>query len=82
MDTKQKYVRVKKYDSIIIFPQIIEHSTFSHLEPVSAGFCIIDSDKKQVDCFGASHSLMVKSDKDDSELATRQIFGMEAVYMM
>lgn len=39
MDTRQKYVRLKEYDSFIFFPMIIEHSTFKHLQPISAGFC-------------------------------------------
>lgn len=37
-DKKQKYVRFKEYNEIIIFPQILKHSTFKHLKPISVGF--------------------------------------------
>ena len=37
MDTKQKFVRLKRYNEVIIFPCVIEHSEFKNLEPVSAG---------------------------------------------
>ena len=50
MDRKQKYVRLGSYDEIIIFPEVIEHSKFSYMKPVSAGFCYVDKDK--VSCFG------------------------------
>ena len=73
MDTKQKYVRLKQYNQIIIFPQIIEHSKFKYLEPISAGFCHIRKDK--VVCFGESISLRLKGLEDDTFMATKQIFG-------
>ena len=76
MDTKQKYVRLKEYNQIIIFHAIIEHSTFRNMNPISAGFCYIDSNS--VKCFGKSISLGVKSMKDDTYLATKQIFGSDA----
>lgn len=75
-DTKLKYVRLSNYDSFIIFPMIIEHSTFSHLDPVSAGFCYIDEGK--VSCFGESYSLGIGSKSDDTALATKQVFGVDA----
>lgn len=76
-ETKQKYVRLKRYDEFIIFPQIIEHDTFKHLDVVSAGFCYINNDNVQ--CFGNSYSLKLKSLEDDSKLATKQLFGFEAM---
>jgi hypothetical protein len=76
MDTKQKYVRLKEYNQIIIFPQIIEHSEFKYLEPISAGFCHIHKDK--VVCFGESISLRLKGLEDDTFMATKQIFGWAA----
>lgn len=80
MDTKQKYVRLKEYDSIIIFPMIVEHSTFKHLSPVSAGFCYINGSDHKVVCFDESYSLKLKADeKEDSLSATKQIFGYEAM---
>jgi hypothetical protein len=80
MTTTQKYVRLKDYDSFIIFPQIIEHSTFAHLSPISAGFCFVNND--EVRCYGKSISLGIGSNKEDSKLATRQIFGLEAMLML
>ena len=77
MDTKQKYVRLKKYNSIIIFPQIIEHSEFRNLSPISAGFCYINDNK--ISCFGESISLNLKSMVDDTLEATKQIFGWESM---
>jgi len=77
MDTKQKYVRLKEYDEIIIFPQIIQHSEFSNMNPVSAGFCHVHKDK--VVCFGESISLGLKSKEDDTLMATKQIYGWDAL---
>ena len=77
-DTKQKYVRLKEYDEIIIFPQIIEHSQFKKWGVVSAGFCHVYKDK--IVCFGASFSLGLESnEKEDTELATKQVFGFDAM---
>jgi hypothetical protein len=75
-DTKLKYVRIGRYNEIIIFPIVIEHSDFKHLEPISAGFCYIDQDK--VSCFGESVSLKLESMEDDTFMATKQVFGFDA----
>lgn len=71
---KQKYVRLHAYNSIIIFPEIIQHSDFMGWNVKSAGFCYINTDEKTVKCFGESISLGLKSDEQDSQLATRQLF--------
>lgn len=76
MDTKQKYVRLKEYNQIIIFHSIIEHSSFKNMNPISAGFCYVNDDN--VACFGESVSLGIKSMEDDSYVATKQIFGWDA----
>lgn len=76
-NTRQKYVRLKEFDSFIFFPEVVEHSRFKNLEPVSAGFCYISG--KQVTCFGGSISLDVNSLLEDSKLATKQIFGFDAM---
>jgi len=82
MDTKQKYVRLKDGE-IIIFPISISHDTFKYLNPVSAGFCYVNSDKNRVDCFGDSFSLDLKSDvKGDTRQATKQIFGLDALMQL
>jgi hypothetical protein len=79
MDTKQKFVRLKEYNEVIIFPCVIEHSRFKHFNPISAGFCYVNADKERVDCFGESYSLDLKSDpKKDTIEATKQIFGIDA----
>ena len=77
MDTKQKYVRLKQYDTIIIFPEVLNHSDFKHMNPISAGFCYVGKDR--IDCFGESYSLRMKSDPEDTKLATKQIFGIDAM---
>tara|TARA_R110002153_G_scaffold47182_2_gene133471 strand:- start:6 stop:254 length:249 start_codon:yes stop_codon:yes gene_type:complete len=78
MDTKQKYVRLKEYDEIIIFPQIIQHSEFRNMHPISAGFCHIHKDK--IVCFGESISLRLEGKEDDSFMATKQVFGFDAAF--
>lgn len=78
MSEKMKYVKVGHYDSIVIFPTIIEHSDFKYLNPKSAGFCYISTD--EISCFGESISLGIKSDPiEDSKKATLQYFGVEAM---
>lgn len=76
MDRRQKYVRVEQYDGIIIFPMFIEHSEFKRLKPISAGFCYVGAD--EINCFGDSFSLGLKSMPDDSFHATKQILGVDA----
>ena len=75
---KMKYVKVGDYNSIIIFPMIIEHSDFKNFKPTTAGFCYISNDK--VDCFGESVSLRLKSNERlDTIDATKQYCGIEAM---
>lgn len=66
---------MKEYNEIIIFPQIIEHSIFRNMNPISAGFCYMRKDK--VVCFGESISLRLKGMEDDTFLATKQIYGFD-----
>jgi len=76
-EEKLKYVRLKEYDEIIIFPMVMEHSKFKNFNPISAGFCYIQ--KNKVSCFGESFSLNLKSKEDDTLKATRQVFGNDAM---
>ena len=76
-DTKLKYIRLKAYDEIIIFPMLLEHSTFKHLNILSAGFCYINQNK--VSCFGNSISLNIDGLEDDTQQATKQVFGIDAM---
>lgn len=71
----QKYVRLPG-NEIIIFPKSIQHFTFKHLDPITAGSCVIDGKKKKVYCFGSSITLHLQADeKEDTMLATLQVFG-------
>jgi len=75
---KMKYVKVGDYNSIIIFPTIIQHSDFRYLKPTSAGFCYISENK--VECFGESVSLGLKSNERlDTIDATKQYCGVDAM---
>jgi hypothetical protein len=70
-----KFIRLKN-NAVVIFSRDIQHSTFKSLNPVSAGFCMVDSEHKKVLCTGESVSLELKSDEqEDSEIATLQVFG-------
>ncbi len=42
----QKYVRLHG-NEIIIFSKSLEHFIFKHLNPVTAGLCIIDPKKRR-----------------------------------
>ncbi len=77
MDTKHKYIRLRQYNSFIIFPQTIKHSEFKHYDIVSAGFCHVDASQRKVVCFGESTSLKLVSAEADTELASKQIFGWD-----
>lgn len=77
MDNKHKYVRLEEYDVFIFFSMILNHTTFEHLNPISAGFCYLDNEDKKIRCFGESHSLGIGAKENDSELATKQIYGYE-----
>ena len=66
----QKYVRLPG-NEIIIFSKSLEHLAFKYLNPVTAGSCIIDAEKKKVFCFGLSITLHLQADeKEDTRLAT------------
>lgn len=79
MDQKHKYVRIEQYNQFIFFPMAIEHSVFAHLKPISAGFCYLNSDNEIVKCYGDSYSLRLKSHEDDTKLATKQVYGIDAM---
>lgn len=76
-DRKMKYVRLERYDQIIIFPDVLKHSVFKDFNLISAGFCYINQGK--VSCFGESLSLGLESMKDDTLKATKQVFGEDAM---
>lgn len=74
---KMKYIKYGEYNSIVIFPQIINHDEFKYLQPKSAGFCYVHQDKVQ--CFGRSVSLNLQSEEEDTILATKQYCGIDAM---
>jgi hypothetical protein len=70
-----KFIRLQN-NAVVIFSRDIQHSTFKSLNPVSAGFCMVDSEKRKVFCTGESVTLELKSDEEeDSAIATNQVFG-------
>jgi hypothetical protein len=78
MEQKLKYVNVGVYSSIIIFPEVIEHKQFKHLNPISAGFISIDHENKRARCYGDSFTLGIDSrGSADSYFAIQQLFGIE-----
>lgn len=79
MKIEQKYVRIKEYNGKIIIPCFVEHSCMENLNPVSAGFCLVDADNKKVFCYGSSELLNLKSDENDTKEATKQVFGYDAM---
>jgi hypothetical protein len=70
---KLKYIRTKD-NEIIVFRETLVHKDFSKFEPVSAGFCHMNSTDRKVVCYGESVSLRLKSLPEDSDLATHQFF--------
>ncbi len=86
LGSKAKYIRCKRFNEIIIFPEVLEHRAFKHFEPISAGFVNISirdfsSGKPEpflsVVCYGESDSLGLKSlGEEDAELVKRKILGM------
>lgn len=77
--SKVKYIKTKN-NQIIVFPEYHTHSEFRNFEPISAGFISIgfDNDRQMnCTCYGESVSLKLKSVKEDSILAKRQILGYD-----
>jgi len=67
---KGKYIKTADGE-IVLFPQIIQHKDFKHLNPISAGFFYINRDFEVI-CHGESVSLDLKSDEEDTKIAYRQ----------
>lgn len=81
MKMKTKYIKTKNKE-IIMFGEIIQHSSFKNREPLSAGFISfgLDSDGNPTcTCYGNSISLGLESDEEDTELARFQ-FGFLNYY--
>lgn len=50
----------------VLFPEALKHEDFKKFNPVSAGFCSIDFNKKEVRTYGKSISLGLESDPSDA----------------
>jgi len=78
---KQKYI-VTEDEIIVVFPEILLHSDFKHLKPISAGFIsfgINQHGNPTCSCYGESISLRLKSREKDTILAKWQL-GMQDEY--
>ena len=73
---KTKYIKTKDKE-IIVFGEIMLHSDFKHMDPISAGFISfgIDEDGNPTcRCYGESISLGLSSDEEeDTFLAQSQL---------
>jgi len=73
---KTKYV-VTKEGTIIVFPELLQHSEFRGFEPISAGFISFGVNKEgnpTCSCYGESISLGLKSNpEEDTIIAKRQL---------
>lgn len=76
---KTKYIKTKNRE-IIMFGEIIQHSSFSNRQPISAGFVSFGIDKQgnpTCKCYGKSISLGLESEEEDTRLARMQ-FGLNS----
>lgn len=78
---KQKYI-VTDGGHMVVFSELIQHSRFSGLDPISAGFISIYAKKDEnghaiptVSCYGESISLRLPSREEDTAIAEKQILG-------
>lgn len=79
MSQKQKYIKLPSGE-VIFFPPHIDHDTFKHLNPVTAGFCQIDQTAQKVHCYGNSYTLKLEANvMEDGRDATKQVFGIMAL---
>lgn len=69
-----KYIKTINRD-IIIFPPTLQHKDFIDFQPISAGFLHITTNEEGnpcMKCYGESVSLGLKSQEEDSDVATRR----------
>jgi hypothetical protein len=73
---KTKYIKTKDKE-IIVFGEIMVHSDFKHMNPISAGFIsfgINEEGNPTCKCYGESISLGLSSDEEeDTFLAQSQL---------
>jgi hypothetical protein len=77
-----KYIIYESHPCIevaLLFNELVDHSVFTHLKPISAGFCKVIPDPSQewnmrVFVWGESTSLKLKSNgKEDEEIIKRTL---------
>lgn len=76
---KTKYIKTKD-DEIIVFGEIMNHSDFRFMNPVSAGFISFGIDEQgnpTCKCYGHSVSLNLPSDEEKDTLLARRTFGFD-----
>jgi hypothetical protein len=71
-----KYVIIEQSDCEVpvLFPDLVDHSTFSNLNPISAGFVTLLTDQGFVYVHGESVSLKLKSRIEDADLIKRMLY--------
>ena len=72
---KAKYIKTKNRE-IIVFGEIMLHSDFRNMNPVSAGFIsfgINEEGNPTCKCYGESISLRLQSDEEDTFIAQSQL---------
>ena len=71
---KAKYIKTKGRE-IIVFGEIMQHSDFRYLDPISAGFIYFggEGENPSCECVGKSISLGLEADEEDTFLAQRQL---------
>jgi hypothetical protein len=78
MFTRAKYIKTKR-DEIIVFGEIMVHSDFKHMNPVSAGFISFGIDEvgnPTCRCYGESISLGLSSDEERDTLLAKMQMGV------
>lgn len=73
-----KYVRTKD-NEIIVFGEIMQHSSFKNRQPVSAGFISFGVNKEgnpSCTCYGESISLGIKSNPEEDTILAKLQLGM------
>jgi len=79
---KIKYI-VTKNEVVVVFSELMQHSQFKHLEPISAGFISFGVNKQgnpSCSCYGESISLGLKSDEERDTILAKYQFNMEDEY--
>ena len=70
-----KYV-ITSDNTIIVFPELLQHSEFKNFNPISAGFISFGVNKQgnpSCTCHGKSISLGLKSREEDTKIAKIQL---------